>query len=82
LAAAARRHASNVGIFGSVARGEDNGASDVDLLVDLEPEATLFDLLGLANDLEDLLGIKVDVGSSASLRASVREEVLAEARSL
>jgi predicted nucleotidyltransferase len=71
-----------VRIFGSVARGEDNGASDVDLLVDLEPEATLFDLLGLANDLEDLLGIKVDVGSSASLRASVREEVLAEARSL
>jgi len=79
LAAAARSHASNVRIFGSVARGEDDGASDVDLFADLDPGANPLDLLDLGCDLEDALGIKVDVGTPASLRAFLRNEVLAEA---
>jgi predicted nucleotidyltransferase len=79
LAAAARRHASNVRIFGSVARGEDNNASDVDLLVDLDPEARPLDLLELGCDLEDVLGVKVEVGTPRLLRAFLRDDVLAEA---
>jgi predicted nucleotidyltransferase len=57
---------SNLRVVGSVARGEDNEGSDVDFLVDLASGATLFDLGGLHEDLEDLLGIPVDVISSRS----------------
>lgn len=79
LAAAARRHASNVRVFGSVARGDDTATSDIDLLVDLDPDANPLDLLDLGCDLEDELGVRVDVGTPASLRAFLRDEVLAEA---
>ena len=82
LAAAIRRHASNVRIFGSVARGEDSLTSDVDLLVDLDPEAKPLDLLELGCDLEDVLGVEVDVGTPALLCAFLRDEVLAEAVAL
>ncbi|MHB8340287.1 MAG: nucleotidyltransferase family protein [Mycobacteriales bacterium] len=82
LAAAARRHASNVRVFGSVVRGEDVPDSDVDLLVDLDPDGTPLDLLDLGCDLEDELGVKVDVGTPSSLRWFVRDEVLAEAVAL
>jgi hypothetical protein len=71
-----------VRIFGSVARGEDSGTSDVDLLVDLDPEASPLDLLELGCDLEDVLGVKVEVGTPALLRAFLRDEVLAEAIAL
>jgi len=61
LRLAAARHANNVRVFGSVARGEADAQSDVDFLVDLEPDATLFDLSGLILDLEEALGCKVSV---------------------
>jgi len=79
LRAAAQRHASNVRVFGSVARGEDRPDSDIDLLVDVEPEATAFDLLALGCDLEEELNVRVDVGTESSLRPFLRAEVLAEA---
>ncbi len=79
IEAAARRHASNVRVFGSVARGEDRSGSDVDLLVDVDEQATPFDLLDLGCDLEDELGVHVDVGAPSSLRPFLRDEVLAEA---
>lgn len=82
LATAARRHASNVRVFGSLARGDDTSESDVDLLVDLDPAATPLDLLSLGCELEDLLGVRVDVGTPSSLRPFLRDEVLAEAVSL
>jgi predicted nucleotidyltransferase len=66
-----------VRIFGSVARGEDNGAGDVDLLVDFDPEAKPLDLVELVCDLEDVLGVKVEVGTPALLRTFLRDEVLA-----
>jgi uncharacterized protein len=68
LALARRRRASRVRVFGSVARGEAQGDSDVDLLVDFEPEASLIDQVGLEQDLESLLGRPVDVISSGGLR--------------
>jgi len=73
------RGASNVRIFGSVARGEADSASDIDLLVDLEPGRSLFDLGGLLMDLQDLLGHKVDVVTERGLRERIRERVLKEA---
>ena len=58
---AAARGAHDIRVFGSVARGEEGPESDVDFLVDLEAERTLFDLSGLILDLEEVLGRKVDV---------------------
>lgn len=77
FAIAARWGATNVRVFGSVARGEATDGADVDLLVDLEPERTLLDLGGLLMDLRDLLGVPVDVGTDVKPR--IRERVLAEA---
>ncbi|HET9059990.1 MAG TPA: nucleotidyltransferase family protein [Acidimicrobiales bacterium] len=82
IAAAARRGASNVRVFGSVARGEDRPESDIDLLVDMDDQATPFDLLELGCDIEDELGVHVDVGVPSSLRPFLRDEVLAEALAL
>ena len=76
---AAKRGAKNVRVFGSVARGDNDPASDIDFLVDLEPGRTLFDLSGLLIDLETLLEQKVDVVTERGLRPRVRERVLAEA---
>lgn len=82
LAAAERRHARDVRVFGSVARGDDTASSDVDLLVTLQPGASLIDLIGFACDAEDILGVKVDVGTPESLRPHVRDGVLADAAAL
>jgi predicted nucleotidyltransferase len=79
LALAARHGASNVRVFGSVARGEAGPESDLDLLVDLEPGRTLLDLGGLLMDLRDLLQVPVDVGTEAMLKDRIRERVLHEA---
>lgn len=82
LAAAAGRRAQNVRVFGSVARGDTAEHSDVDLLVTLDREASLLDLIGFQCDAEDILGVKVDVGTPEGLRPHVRDEVLADAAKL
>ena len=79
LRVASNRGASNIRVFGSVARGEADSKSDIDLLVDLEPGRSLFDLGGLLMDLQDLLGHKVDVVTARGLRDRIRERVLNEA---
>lgn len=79
LSLAAQHGASNVRVFGSVARGEDDAASDIDILVDLEPGRSLFDLGGLLTDLNTLLGRDVDVVTEKGLRSALRERVLQEA---
>ena len=79
LRIATKRGASNIRVFGSVARGEADSKSDIDLLVDLEPGRSLFDLGGLLMDLQDLLGHKVDVVTERGLRERIRERVLKEA---
>jgi len=76
---AERRGARNVRIFGSVARGEDDRASDIDFLVDLEPDRGLLDLGGLLMDLRDLLQAPVDVVTPSLLKARIRSRVLREA---
>ncbi len=82
LRIASKRGATNVRVFGSVARGEADSESDIDLLVDLEPGRSLFDLGGLLMDLQDLLGHKVDVVTERGLRERIRERVLREAKAL
>lgn len=82
LKLAALRGASNVRVFGSVARGEARPDSDVDFLVDLKPGRSLLDLGGLLMDLQRLLGRNVDVVTEAGLRPRIRPRVLREARSL
>jgi predicted nucleotidyltransferase len=76
LALAARHGATNVRVFGSMARGQADEGSDIDLLVALEPGRTLFDVGGLAYDLEELLGCTVDVVTEAGLRGRFGEYVL------
>ena len=75
VACATRYGASNVRLFGSVARGEDRPDSDVDLVVDITPGTGLFTLLHLRRELTDLLGKAVDIVPSDSLRPRVRREV-------
>jgi predicted nucleotidyltransferase len=81
LAAAARRGASNLRIFGSVARGDDLAGSDVDFLVDFEASRSLVDVAGLILDLQGILGVPVDVVEASTLRPS-DEDILAEAVAL
>lgn len=82
LRAAAQRGARNVRLFGSVARGESTTGSDVDFLVELDPDRSLFDLAHLIVDLEDLLGCKVDVVTEDAIYWLLRRRILREARPL
>ena len=82
LRTAAQRGAYNVRVFGSVARGEADSESDIDLLVNMEPDRSLLDLGGLLMDLQDLLGCDVDVVTEDGLRDRIRERVLKEAVAL
>lgn len=79
LQLAARHGAHNVRVFGSLARGQATPDSDLDLLVEMEEGRSLLDLVGLWQDLEDLLGRKVDVISEGGLSSYLRDHVLAEA---
>ena len=79
---AARHGAHNIRVFGSAARGEDQPESDVDLLVDMASGRSLLDLVGLGQDLEELLDRKVDVVTDASLHPAFRERIRGEARPL
>ena len=76
----AQRHgATNVRVFGSTVRGEAGPESDLDVLVDLEPGRSLFDLGGLLVDLQELLQCRVDVTTAAGLHWYIRDRVLEEA---
>ena len=79
LATAEKHGASNVRVFGSVARGEDTPESDIDILVDLSPRSSLVTLGRLERELSDVLGVPVDVVPAEGLRGSVRAEAEEEA---
>ncbi len=79
---AAVHGAGNVRVFGSVGRGEASAGSDLDLLVDMSEGRNLLDLIALSNDLEDALGIAVDVSTEGSLSPYMRERILDEAVAL
>jgi uncharacterized protein len=68
LAVAARHHGNRVWLFGSVARGDDRPDSDIDLLVEFDRDSSLFDVMRMTKELEELLGHPVDVVSTGGLR--------------
>lgn len=78
-AIAARYGARRLRVFGSVARGEADAQSDLDLLIELEPGRSLFDLGGLVYDLGHLLGCRVDVVTEGALAGPFRDAVLRDA---
>ena len=82
LRLAMQRGAQNVRVFGSVARGEANENSDLDLLVSWEPGRSLLDHAGLVQDLQESLGVKVHIGTERSLHWYVRDRILREAKPL
>lgn len=73
-----RYKVKELGIFGSYVRGEQKKSSDVDILVKFNPNATLFDFVGLGNYLEEKLKIKVDVVSEAGIRPELRNNIIKE----
>jgi len=75
---AAAHGARNLRVFGSASRGEPE-AHDLDLLVEMATDRNLFDLIALSQELEDTLGIGVDVLTEAGLSPYLRERILAEA---
>lgn len=83
IVAIARRYgASDIRIFGSVARGDSTESSDLDLIVRFEPKRTLFDHGGLLMDLQELLGVKVDIIDEGGMRPRFREHAMREAIAL
>lgn len=79
LGMAAKYGAYNVRVFGSVARGEADSASDVDFLVEMELGRSLLDLGGLLMELQELLDCQVDIVTEKGLRTRIRDRVLKEA---
>ena len=82
LSIAAARGAHAVRVFGSVVRGVDTEASDLDLLVDLPLGTSLVSIVGLQFEIEDALGVKVDLCTERELDPALKERILAEARPL
>ena len=80
--AATRFRAANPRVFGSVLHGNDLDGGDLDLLVDALPGATLFDLGGLQIELEEILGVPVDLLTPDDIPLKFRDQVLAEARAV
>jgi uncharacterized protein len=69
----------SISLFGSVARGDAAAGSDVDLLVDLDPDVTLFGFIRLRRRLREILGVRVDLTTEDALREQIRDTVMAEA---
>lgn len=78
----ARHRVTNPRVFGSTVRNEDREGSDLDLLVDAPPGTTLFDLCGLQYELEELLGLPVDVRTPQEISKRFRDKVLESAQAL
>lgn len=79
LSIADKYGANNLRVFGSVVRGEETDSSDIDLLVELEEDRSLFDLIGLKLELEEYIGKTFDVVTPRALHRLIAERVLEEA---
>lgn len=79
----ARRYGvTSARVFGSRARGDAGSTSDLDLLVDVGPDTSLYDLLQAQQELQELLGIPVEVLTEGDLHPRLRDRILGEARPL
>ncbi len=82
ISIAERNGGRKVRIFGSLARGDGGMDSDVDFLIELEPEKSLLDIVAIKQDLEDLLQMKVDVVTESAVSPYIRREIVRQAISL
>ncbi len=82
LGIAAARGARRVRVFGSAASGHDSEGSDLDLLVDMPARVSLLQIVGLQQELEDALGVKVDLCTERELHPALKARILAQARAL
>ncbi|MEX0745389.1 MAG: nucleotidyltransferase family protein [Phycisphaeraceae bacterium] len=82
LAIAKRHGAHNLRVFGSVANDAGGDQSDIDFLVEFDPDRSLLDQVRLIHDLEELLGRDVDVAEPTGLHRMIRNEILQQARTL
>ena len=80
LALVAARGASRLRVFGSAARDQDHEGSDLDLLIDMPAGTSLLQIVGLQLDIQDALGIKVDLCTERELHPALKPRILAEAR--
>lgn len=71
-------HVRKIGVFGSFARSEQTGASDIDILVEFSEPLDLFEFIGLQQYLEEALGRKVDLVTVKALKPQLRERILSE----
>ena len=72
-----RRHSiTRAGVFGSIARGQATPESDVDILIELDRQASLLDFIGIKLDLEDVLGRSVDLVEYAAIKPRLRDRIL------
>lgn len=79
LSIAKKHGAYNVRVFGSVSRQDEKPDSDIDFLVEMEENRSLFDIIGLKHELEDLFGCTIDVVTDASLHPLIQKSVLKDA---
>ena len=79
---AAKYGAKNIRVFGSMAHGEESPESDLDIIVEMEKGRSLLDIIAIKQDIEELLGRKVDVVTEASISPYIRDNVLKEAVAL
>ena len=82
LELAKRRGVRSVSVFGSYAKGKAGKDSDIDLLVDPEAHCSLIDLISLKYDIEDLLGVKVDIVSRKGISPYLKDKIIDEAVTL
>jgi uncharacterized protein len=82
LSLAAHHGARNVRVFGSLVRGDERADSDIDFLVEVEPGRSLLDVIGLEQDLSELLGRKVEVLTDAGLSPYLQQQILSDAATL
>lgn len=76
---AEKYHASNIRIFGSIIKGENDENSDIDFLIDPTPEQDLFDIIRLRRSLQELLNCDVDIVHGTALHHTIKEEILSSA---
>lgn len=82
IAIASRYGASNIRVFGSVVRGDNRSDSDLDILVHLDSDRSLLDHIALKQDIEDVLGCKVDIVEDDNINGAIRDRVLSEAMAI
>lgn len=79
---ATRYNVKNIKVFGSVAKGEDGPNSDIDFLVDCKEDCSLFDLIALKDDLQQILHRKIDLVTPDSVHWTIRNRIIGEAQDI